>query len=233
MNVSSSKPRVAVTIGDPAGIGPEVVLKALSSPDLQDLAHWIVVGDRVVLEKTAAVRCGMMADVRTMHDVALIKATDQFQFGVLNANCGSAALEYVRVATEMCLSGKADAMVTAPLNKEAVTISGISFSGHTEYIAELCGAPDSRMMLSNEKMSIVHVTTHIPLRSAIGATTARILRTIELGNEAMKLLGCERPRIAISGINPHAGEHGMFGLEEVEGINPSIEAALSKGWQVG
>src|SRR5439155_25575864 len=83
MNVSSSKPRVAVTIGDPAGIGPEVVLKALSSPDLQDLAHWIVVGDRIALEKTAAVDCGMMADVRTMHDVALIKSTDLFLFGVL------------------------------------------------------------------------------------------------------------------------------------------------------
>jgi 4-phospho-D-threonate 3-dehydrogenase / 4-phospho-D-erythronate 3-dehydrogenase len=228
----SSKPRVAVTIGDPAGIGPEVVVKALSFPDIKELADWIVVGDRAALEKTAAVRCGMMADVRTMHDVALIKATDQFQFGVLNANCGRAALEYVRVATEMCLSGKADAMVTAPLNKEAVTMSGIPFSGHTEYIAELCGAPDSRMMLSSEQLNVVHVTTHVPLKRAIAATTARILRTIELGNEAMRLLGRERPRIAMCGLNPHAGEHGLFGLEDAERISPAIEAARSRGVQV-
>ena len=232
MNVSSSTPRIAITIGDPAGIGPEVVLKALSSPDIKGLADWIVVGDRAALEKTAAI-CGRAAAViPILHDLAVIKTADQFRFGVLNADCGRAALEYVRVATEMCLCGKADGMVTGPLNKEAVTMSGIPFSGHTEYIAELCGALDSRMMLSNEKMSVVHVTTHVSLRGAIEATTARILRTIELGNEAMKLLGCERPRIAMCGLNPHAGEHGLFGLEDAERITPAIEAARARGVQV-
>jgi 4-hydroxythreonine-4-phosphate dehydrogenase len=161
--------------------------------------------------------------------MALIKAGDQLRFGVLSADCGRAALEYVRVATEMCLTGKAHGMVTAPLNKEAVTMSGIPFSGHTEYIAELCGAQDSRMMLSSQKLSVVHVTTHVSLRSAIDAITARILRTIELGNEAMKLLGCEHPRIAMCGLNPHAGEHGLFGLEDSERIVPAVEAARSRG----
>jgi 4-hydroxythreonine-4-phosphate dehydrogenase len=229
MRDGSSKPTMAVTIGDPAGVGPEVVLKALSSPGVRGLANWIVVGDRAALKKTAATCRIDITLLPAIHDMALIKAADQIRFGVLSANCGRAALEYVRVATEMCLTGKAHGMVTAPVNKEAVTMSGIPFSGHSEYIAELCGAQDSRMMLSNEKLSVVHVTTHVPLRSAVGATTAKILRTIELGNEAMKLLGCVHPRIAMCGVNPHAGEHGLFGLEDAERIIPAIEAARATG----
>ena len=122
--------------------------------------------------------------------------------------------------------------MTAPLNKEAVAISGMSFSGHTEYIAELCGATESRMLLSSKKLSVIHVTTHVSLRQAIESTTQRILRTIELGNEAMKLLGFDRPRIGVCGLNPHAGEHGLFGSDEAERITPAIEAARSKGLDV-
>jgi 4-phospho-D-threonate 3-dehydrogenase / 4-phospho-D-erythronate 3-dehydrogenase len=230
MTASPQKPTIAVTIGDPAGIGPEVVLKALTSPEIQDLANWIIVGDRAALEKTSET-CGitpasLQADVRP---AMALRNTEQYQFGQLSSVCGKAAVEYVRVATEMCLNGEAEAMVTAPLNKEAVTLSGMRFSGHTEYIAELCRAQDSRMMLSNEKLSVVHVTTHVSLRSAIESSTARILRTIELGNEGMKLLGCERPRIAMCGLNPHAGEHGLFGSEDAATITPAIEAARAAG----
>jgi 4-hydroxythreonine-4-phosphate dehydrogenase len=226
----SRKPTIAITIGDPAGIGPEVVLKALISPEVQGLANWIIVGDRVALEKTYGT-CGITASSlhATIRQPMAIRSPEQYQFGQLSVECGRAAVEYVRVATEMCLHGEAEAMVTAPLNKEAVTLSGMQFSGHTEYIAELCGAEDSRMMLSNEKLSVVHVTTHVSLRSAIDATTARILRTIDLGNEAMKLLGRERPRIAVCGLNPHAGEHGLFGNEDTERIVPAIEAAQRNG----
>jgi 4-hydroxythreonine-4-phosphate dehydrogenase len=227
MSVGSFKPTMAVTIGDPAGVGPEVVLKALSFPDVRSLANWIVVGDRAALEKTAAICRIDITDFPAIRDMALIKVGDQVRFGVLGADCGRAALEYVRVATAMCLTGEAHGMVTAPVNKEAVTMSGIPFSGHTEYIAELCGAQDSRMMLSSEKLSVVHVTTHVSLRSAIDVTTARILRTIELGNEAMKLLGCKQPRIAMCGVNPHAGEHGLFGTEDSKRIVPAVEAARS------
>jgi len=230
MTAGSPKPTIAITIGDPAGIGPEVVLKALTSPEVQGLANWIIVGDRAALEKTYGT-CGITpASLHaTIRQSMAIRNPEQYKFGQLSAECGKAAVEYVRVATEMCLNGETQAMVTAPLNKEAVTLSGMRFSGHTEYIAELCGAQDSRMMLSNEKLSVVHVTTHISLRSAIDATTARILRTIELGNEAMKLLGRERPRIAVCGLNPHAGEHGLFGHEDAERIIPAIEAARGKG----
>ena len=149
--------------------------------------------------------------------------------GKLNADCGRAAVEYVRIATEMCLSGEAHAMVTAPLNKETVTMSGMPFSGHTEYIAELCGATESRMLLSCAKLSVIHVTTHVSLRRAIESSTERILRTIEIGNEAMKLLGFDSPRLAMCGLNPHAGEHGLFGNEDAERIIPAIRTAQQKG----
>jgi 4-hydroxythreonine-4-phosphate dehydrogenase len=129
----------------------------------------------------------------------------------------------------MCLGGVADAMVTAPLNKEAVTLSGRSFSGHTEYIAQLCGAVDSRMLLFSERLAAVHVTTHVPLRNACDLSTPRILRTIELGDQAMKRLGFERPRIAVCGLNPHAGEHGLFGNEDQLFISPAVEAARGQG----
>jgi 4-hydroxythreonine-4-phosphate dehydrogenase len=230
MTPNSHKATIAVTIGDPAGIGPEVVLKALTSPEVQGLADWIIVGDHAALEKTSKT-CGIDPSSlsATIRPSMTIENCDQYQFGQLSPVCGKAAVEYVRVATEMCLNNEAQAMVTAPLNKEAVTLSGMQFSGHTEYIAELCHAKDSRMMLSNEKLSVVHVTTHVSLRKAIEATTARILRTIELGNEGMKLLGRERPRIAMCGLNPHAGEHGLFGDEDASSIVPAIEAARSQG----
>jgi 4-hydroxythreonine-4-phosphate dehydrogenase len=230
MSTGLRKPTIAVTIGDPAGVGPEIVLKALSTAETQNLADWIVVGDESTLQKSAAT-CGISPTSlnATIRDLRVITNAEQFQFGKLNADCGRAAVEYVRVATEMCLTGEADAMVTAPLNKEAVTMSGVPFSGHTEYIAELCGATESRMLLSSTKLSVIHVTTHVSLRKALESSTERILSTIEIGNEAMKLLGFERPRLAMCGLNPHAGEHGLFGNEDAERITPAIKAAQRKG----
>ena len=223
-------PTIAVTMGDPAGVGPEIVLKALSAPEIQSLASWVVVGDRVALEKAAAT-CGISPTTpgAKVQDLGMFQSPEQFTFGELNGKCGRAALEYVRRATQMCLSGEAQAMVTAPLNKEAVTLSGTRFSGHTEYIAELCGAPESRMLLASRRLSVVHVTTHIALRKALDPSSERILRTIELGNEAMKLLGVERPRIAMCGLNPHAGEDGYLGREEIEIIAPALAALREQG----
>src|ERR1700722_16005821 len=233
MSAELSKPTIAVTIGDPAGVGPEVALKALSNTTVQALASWIVVGDRSALDKAGATG-GIDASSLpiTIRDPRSITSPEQIRFGSLSANCGRAAVEYVRVATALCMNREADAMVTAPLNKEAVAISGMSFSGHTEYIAELCGATESRMLLSSKKLSVIHVTTHVSLRQAIESTTQRILRTIELGNEAMKFLGFDRPRIGVCGLNPHAGEHGLFGSDEAERIIPAIDAARAKGLDV-
>jgi 4-hydroxythreonine-4-phosphate dehydrogenase len=219
-----SVPTIALTMGDPAGVGPEIVVKALADASLAPLARWVVVGDSRILEMA-----GGLPRNTELRDIRALGTLDGFSFGRLDARCGAAAVEYVREATQMCLSGKADAMVTAPLNKEAVALGGHHFSGHTEYIAQLCGATESRMLLACDKLATIHVTTHIPLRRACDLDTARIVRTIELGNDAMKLLGFARPRIAVCGLNPHAGEHGLFGNEDAECIVPAIEAAQRKG----
>jgi 4-hydroxythreonine-4-phosphate dehydrogenase len=225
-------------MGDPAGIGPEIVLKALADPEVAALARWIVVGDGRVLQmaeqftglKLAISGLGTTSELR---NTGTLGDLGGFAFGRLDARCGAAAVEYVRVATQLCMSGEADAMVTAPLNKEAVMMSGQPsgqpFSGHTEYIAALCGATESRMLLASERLCTVHVSTHVALRAACDLNTARIARTIELGYDAMRLLGFERPRIAVCGLNPHAGEHGLFGQEDESLIAPAVEAARAKG----
>jgi 4-hydroxythreonine-4-phosphate dehydrogenase len=221
-------PTIALTMGDPAGIGPEIVLKALADPEVAPLARWVVVGDGRVLKMTGLERAE--SELREPEPPGDLNG---FAFGRMDARCGAAAVEYVRIATEMCLNGEADAMVTAPLNKEAVTMSGRAFSGHTEYIAGLCGATESRMLLASEKLCTVHVSTHVALRAACDLNTARIVRTIELGYEAMRLLGFEKPRIAVCGLNPHAGEHGLFGNEDEAVIAPAIAAAQAKGIKCG
>ncbi|MHB1022930.1 MAG: 4-hydroxythreonine-4-phosphate dehydrogenase PdxA [Acidobacteriaceae bacterium] len=222
-------PKIAISIGDPAGVGAEITLKALADRELADSAAWMVIADRAVLEAAGAVvgiapsslSCSMV-DVKALGD-------DPLEFGKLSATNGLAAVEYVRVATEMCLRGDADAMVTAPLNKEAVTLSGQQFSGHTEYIAQLCQATESRMLLVNDKLATVHVTTHVPLRRACQLEQQRIVRTIELGDEAMRLMRRNKLRVAVCGLNPHAGEHGLFGTEDEDIIAPAVEVARQKG----
>jgi 4-hydroxythreonine-4-phosphate dehydrogenase len=222
------QPVIALTMGDPAGIGPEIVLKALADPEIASLARWIVCGDASIM-RMAEEHTGIALQSAELRDMRAVEGYSNFRFGALDARCGAAAVEYVRGATELCLRGEASAMVTAPLNKEAVTLSGQPFTGHTEYIAGLCGATESRMLLWNERLATVHVTTHIALRKACESTPQRILRTIELGYDAMRLLGFAQPRIAVCGLNPHAGEHGLFGDEDERSIVPAIEQARARG----
>ena len=225
----NSLPRIVLTMGDPAGIGPEIVLKALADPAIAPLGHWTVAGDRRVLQ-IASQQTGIpVPSDGAIRDIPVLGDLADFEFGRMTAPCGAAAVEYVRQATEMCLRGEADAMVTAPLNKEAVAMSGMPFSGHTEYIAELCGVSGSRMLLASDKLCTIHVSTHIALRAACNLDRARIERTIELGDDAMRLLGFAKPRIAVCGLNPHAGEHGLFGEEDEKFIVPAIEAARGRG----
>lgn len=219
---------IAVTFGDPAGIGPEVVLKALADPEITPLAEWKVVGDAPVLEWAEQITGAALPPNASLVDVGAL-AKGGWQPGRLSVECGRAALAYVREAVRMCLDGRADAMATAPLNKEAVALSGERFSGHTEYIAALCGASESRMLLAGSRLRVVHVSTHIPLREACRLDTGRILRTIELGAEAMVRLGLPSPRIAVCGLNPHAGEGGLFGDEDARAIAPAVKAAQASG----
>lgn len=221
------KPKIAITIGDPAGVGPEVTLKALADAEVRDLAEWHIVGDRAVLDSTAEA-LGLDRTETPVIDLGLLEGKTVVT-GELSADCGRAAVGFVRHAAEMCAAGDADAMVTAPLNKESVAMGGMKFTGHTEFIAEITKAKESRMLLVSERLRVVHVTTHVPLRIACEATMERVLRTIELGAEALQWIGTEQKRIAVCGLNPHAGEHGLFGSEDRDTIVPAVEQARKQG----
>jgi len=223
-------PRIAVSIGDPAGVGAEVALKALAMQDLADSAEWIVVGDHGALEAASPGYQPRMSPRIRFVEVGALGPALPIRFGQLSASYGAAALEYVRRATRMCLAGEADAMVTAPLNKEAVVLSGHAFSGHTEFIAQLCRATESRMLLANARLATIHVSTHISLEQACRLEQRRIVRTIELGDEAMQLLLGRAPRIGVSGLNPHAGEHNLFGRQDSEIIAPAVREAGRSGF---
>ena len=238
-------PTIAITTGDPAGIGPEVVLKALTDQELSDAARWVVIGDAAILKMVGG-QIGLTLPDCIVQDGESTQGSDygiariclldvhqlepsEFTIGKLSAACGRSALEYVRRATHLCLNGQADAMVTGPLNKEAVSLTGQKFTGHTEFIADLSKAAESRMLLVNDHLRVIHVSTHRSLRSACELDTRRILRTIQLGHEALQSLGFAEPRIAVCGLNPHAGENGLFGNEDLEFIVPAIQSAQEMG----
>jgi 4-phospho-D-threonate 3-dehydrogenase / 4-phospho-D-erythronate 3-dehydrogenase len=235
------QPTIAISMGDPAGIGPEIIIKALADHTLLPMARWVIVGDADVWrDTTATLAIDVPADVVQRLQDAEPRFSTVFlerrqlqgvplRVGKLSAACGRAALDYVRTATLLALHREVDAMVTAPLNKEAVVLAGEHFTGHTEYIAELCGAVNSRMLLTNDRLRVVHVTTHCSMRQACEPTVQRILRTIELGHESLQLLGFPSPRIAVCGLNPHAGENGLFGNEDATLILPAVQEALSTG----
>jgi 4-hydroxythreonine-4-phosphate dehydrogenase len=240
MNQTPEFPTIAVSIGDPAGIGPEVTVKALADESLFSSARWILVGEEwIIAELGQQFDFGAFQVARTIDELDIEAKCTVFSpgmldrkertFGQISAACGRAGLEYVRLATELCRSGRADAIVTAPLNKEAVVLTGQSFCGHTEFIAELCGADESRMLLVNDRLCVVHVTTHISLAEAAQIDARRIETTIELAEDAYQRLRGKKPRIAVCGLNPHAGEHGLFGNQETTIIAPAMEAARSRG----
>jgi 4-hydroxythreonine-4-phosphate dehydrogenase len=222
--------RIAISIGDPAGIGAEIALKALHDQSVASLAQWMLIADSAALNASRRV-CGIDPATLpcTVVDTGTLAADHVIEFGQLRAAYGLAAITYVKRAVELCMNGEADAMVTGPLNKEAVTLSGQAFCGHTEYIAELAGAPEPRMLLYSEKLATVHVSTHISLEQACRLDRAHIVRTIQLGNDALIWLRRRAPRIAVCGLNPHAGEHGLFGREDAEIIAPAIAEARALG----
>lgn len=221
-------PTIAVSSGDPAGIGPEVVVKALADAEIAGLARWIVVGDAGVLERFGDFPGAAGGNGVQVLDLGKIDLA-QYAPGRLSEAAGRASIAYIRAAAELCLEGKADAMVTAPINKEAVALSEPNFSGHTEFITGLCGTATSRMMLVNDQLSVIHVSTHVALRKACDLDPQRVRETIEIGHRALQDLGTPAPRIAVCGLNPHAGENGLFGSEDAEFILPAVEAAQAAG----
>ena len=241
----TKNPFIAVTMGDGAGVGPEVVVKALLAADIAQQARCVVIGDTARLQ-LAADRCGLtdavelveIADIDDAEftpgrinviDPHLIPA--DLPFGVLSPIAGDAAFQYIRIASELAMSGKVQAICTAPLNKEALHAGGHLYPGHTELLAALTGTGEVSMMLSTPKVKVIHVTTHIGLIDAIAKIEPGLVeRTVRRGHRAMIDSGIANPKIAVCAINPHAGENGLFGRgEEAEKITPAIEALQADG----
>jgi 4-hydroxythreonine-4-phosphate dehydrogenase len=233
-------PVIAVTMGDAAGIGPEIIVGALTGEDRFPGA--IVVGDAARLRRAAEI-LGVEVDVVAVEtaaeavpdgaiaciDLRLIDA--DLPFGELSAQAGEGAYRAIERAVALAQAGEVDAICTAPLNKEALHLAGHRYPGHTELLAELTGVTDYAMMLTTPSLRVIHVTTHIGLIDAIEAIDpARVERVIRLGHGALRAGGIDAPRIAVCGINPHAGEHGLFGRgEEAEKIEPAVAACAGDG----
>jgi 4-hydroxythreonine-4-phosphate dehydrogenase len=228
---------IAITLGDACGIGPEIVLKAFAAglP-----APCVVVGDPALLAREAA-RLRLPLDVRSVRDaapaaagmVAVVEAAAlprDLQAGRIDARAGEAAYRCIERAARMAMAGEARAVVTAPISKEAMHRAGHRFPGHTELLAELAGGVPVRMMLANDELRTVLVTIHLALRDALDALTeAGILETIAITDRALRAAGIAAPRIAVAGVNPHAGEGGAFGREEIDLVEPAVRRARAAG----
>jgi 4-phospho-D-threonate 3-dehydrogenase / 4-phospho-D-erythronate 3-dehydrogenase len=219
-----------ITLGDPNGIGPELFLKAFRDRRLTQ--PFCVFADR-----NALTYYNNLLDLRAdldgldVRDPGLLQAGD-IQPGKLDAKAGHAAREYVVAATLAALAGDISAIVTLPINKEATQLTTPGFSGHTELIGELCGAKDVTIMLVSEQLIVTHVSTHVSLAEAIRRVEAqRVFKIIELTVAAVAKLRAN-PRIAVAGLNPHAGENGLFGDEEIREIRPAVQRAQASGWPV-
>ena len=239
----SKKPILGITMGDPASIGPEITVKALSDPAIYEKCSPIIIGDAAVMEAAVGivgkdVKINAVSDVKEakfefgtidVYDMKLVDM-DKLERGVVSAMAGNAAFQYVKKVIELAMNHEVDATVTNALNKEAMNIAGHHYSGHTEIYAEYTGTKKYTMMLAHENLRVVHVSTHVSLREACDRVKKdRVLEVIRIADQACKELGIKEPKIGVAGLNPHSGENGMFGREEIEEITPAIEAAKGEG----
>jgi 4-hydroxythreonine-4-phosphate dehydrogenase len=243
--MNTTLPLLALTMGDPAGIGPEIVVKALRDPRVGQICRPLVIGDRRILAR-AADWCGGGPPFADVSDPALLPAAGQIAVldrcnaaphdcppGQISACAGAAAVDYVVTACDLALGGQVAGIVTAPLNKAAMHAAGHHYAGHTELLAERTGATAVGMLLVSPQLRVVHVSTHVALAEAIARVRRdRVLATIALAHESCQALGIARPRIAVAGLNPHAGEGGLFGDHEAREIAPAVAQARARGWDV-
>lgn len=253
------KPIVGITMGDPAGNGPEITVKALADASLYDRCRPLVVGDVHVLEQAAGFvgrpdlkfnKCEKVGDavftagtIDVLH-MDLVKDIKKFEIGKVSVEGGNAAFQSVRKVIRLAMDGEIDATVTNALNKEALNKAlefykgeqsdgHLHFDGHTEIYATYTGTKKYAMMLAHHDLRVVHVSTHVSLREACNRVkTPRVLECIELADKACRDMGIENPKIAVAGLNPHCGENGLFGTEEIEEIKPAIDQAIAKGINV-
>lgn len=235
-------PRVAVTLGDPAGIGPEIVLRAVADPRVQSRVVAVVVGDAWVLQRAAQVT-GVTVPFAADGPVRLIDLANvdhRLQWGRVQASAGAAAGQFVERAVQEALARRVDALATAPINKEALWRAGYRYPGHTEMLGALTGRPDPLTMFlvrvpggEGRVLRIFFLTRHLPLREALDRITReRIEAILPRMDAALRRIGVAAPRLAVAALNPHAGEGGALGREEQEQIAPAVEAARQRGAEV-
>jgi 4-phospho-D-threonate 3-dehydrogenase / 4-phospho-D-erythronate 3-dehydrogenase len=239
-------PVLGVTMGDPAGVGPEIIARAAAEPAVRATSRPVVIGSASTMQEALALvgsrlalhAVGRIADCRwadgtlEVLDLANVDMTTLPRREV-SAAAGRAAYEYIERAVRLAKAGEIQAIVTAPVNKEALAAAGVQHSGHTEILAQLTDTRDFAMLLMGKELKVIHVTTHVALRRVPDLVTPeRVLRTIRLAQRTLEGLGRPRGRIAVCGLNPHAGEDGLFGDEEKIAIVPAIEAARTDGLDV-
>ncbi|MCR6631059.1 MAG: 4-hydroxythreonine-4-phosphate dehydrogenase PdxA [Magnetospirillum sp.] len=241
-----SRPIIAITMGDPAGIGPEIIMRSLAHGEVYAACRPLVVGNADRLRQAGTI-VGSTLDLRvlsrpaqarflpgTIDVVDLDVVPADLPFGLVSAAAGEAAYRFIERACQMVVEGEADAICTAPISKEALHAAGHRYPGHTELLAHLTGTPEVSMMLTAPKLRVIHVTTHIGLLDAIARIEPGLVeRTIARGRDTLVKAGLGNPHIGVCAINPHAGENGLFGYgEEEKKIAPAVRACQAKGWAV-
>jgi len=242
------KPFVGITMGDPAGIGPEIIAKAANEPAVYAECHPVVIGEKRILEE-AVHMAGLNLEVKAIRDIRTASyyrgainvidlkniGSQKIIYGTVNADCGRASGEYIERAIDLAMRKEISAIVTAPINKESFYLGGYGkkYTGHTEMLASLTGSENVSMVLVHGRLRVIHVTAHVSMRKALDLiTTGNILKTIRVAHEACRQLGIDRPKIAVAGLNPHCGENGLMGDEEIHEIKPAVEKAVAEGLDV-
>lgn len=240
------KPLIAVPIGDPAGVGPEIVAKSVASEEVFEAADCVIVGDKTIIENAIKI-VGVDLTVHVISEAeegdyrkGILNLIDlgnvdmaKFEFGKVNGMCGKAAYEYIAKCIELANEGKVDAVATTPINKESLRAGGINYIGHTEIFGTLTGTEDPLTMFETNGMRVFFLTRHVSLREMLDMITKdRIIDYVKRCMKALEKLGVTDGTMAIAGLNPHSGEHGLFGWEEVNEIMPAIEELQAEGYQV-
>lgn len=245
--VKGALPVIGITMGDPTGIGPEIIVKAITQNNISSYGIPVVFGDKGVLRKTLN-ELRISAEVQVVENFRDLKPSKKIiyvknitnlniprlKYGKPDKNCGKAMVNYIRHATIAAMNKEIDGIVTAPINKQAMNNAGFKYAGHTELMAELTNTEDYAMMLAGPKLRVVLATTHIPLREvSMKLTPGKLVKILKLTCLALlELFGIKNPRIGVTGLNPHGGEGGLFGYEERELIVPAVNNAKNMGINV-
>ena len=223
------RPIIGITMGDPAGNGAELSIQALSHKNVYENCKPIIIGDANCMQ-CALELLGKQNDFN-IHAVKNVSDA-LFEFGTIDVYdmCGEAGFQYVKKVIELAMSNEVDATVTNAISKEAINLAGHHYSGHTEIYADFTNTKKYTMMLAHDDLRVVHVSTHVSLREACDRVKKdRVYEVIKIANDACKAIGIAKPKIGVAGLNPHCGENGMFGREEIEEIQPAIDKAISEG----